>query len=92
MDGIILRELWRHARIRFHREKTHVCNMTGVRPEGCDVLKRLAQQEDLEARVRFQLQSKATPLGHDEYVRAQLELKSMEHDVLLSRIPSVADV
>ena len=80
----------RHARIRFHREKTHVWNMTGVGPEGCDVLKRLAQH--LEARVRFQLQSKATPLGHDEYVRAQLELKSMERDVLLSRIPSVADV
>ena len=33
-----------------------------------------------------------TQLGHDECVRAQLVLKSREHDVLLSRIPCVADL
>ena len=33
-----------------------------------------------------------SPLGHDEFVRAQLELKSREHDLLLSRIPSFSDL
>ena len=32
-----------------------------------------------------------TPLGHEKFVRRQLELKSREHDLLLSRIPSLAD-
>ena len=101
VHGIISRELWRYSRIRVHNGKTHVWNMAGVRPEGCDILERLAQQDDLEARVWTGSHVPAveqgililgTPLGHDEYVRAQLELKSSEHDVLLSRIPSVADV
>ena len=33
-----------------------------------------------------------TPSGHDQFVRTQLELKSREHDLFLSRIPSVADL
>ena len=33
-----------------------------------------------------------TPLGHDQFVRRQLESKSREHDLSLSRIPSVADL
>ena len=33
-----------------------------------------------------------TPLGHDEFVRRQLELKSREHELLLSRSPSLADL
>ena len=46
------RELWNHARIRVHNGKTHVWNMSGVRPVGCDMLQRLAEQHDPEARVR----------------------------------------
>ena len=33
-----------------------------------------------------------TPIGHQDFVAAQLELVRREHDVLLSRIPSINDV
>ena len=33
-----------------------------------------------------------TPLGHEDFVRAQLEHIVEEHNVLLERIPSVTDV
>ena len=98
---IAQRELWRHARIRVHSGKTHIWNMAGARPERCEVLERLAQQEDPEARVwtgsnvpleQQGIRILGTPLGHDEFVRAQLEMKSREHDVLLSRISSVEDL
>ena len=44
VHAIIQRELWTHARIRVHNGKTHVWNMSGVRPAGCDMLQRLAEQ------------------------------------------------
>ena len=100
VHAIIHRELWTHARIRVHNGKTHVWNMSGVRPAGCDMLQRLAEQHDREARVWTGSEVPAaeqgiiilgTPLGHDEFVRAQLELKSREHDLLISRIPSLSD-
>ena len=65
------------------------------------MLQRLAEQHDPEARVWTGSEVPAaeqgiiflgTPLGHDEFVRAQLELKSREHDLFLSRIPSLADL
>ena len=92
-------ELWTHARIRVHNGKTHVWNMSGVRPAGCDILQRFAEQHDPEARVwtgsgaaEQGIIILGTPLGHDEFVRAQLELKSRDHDLLLSRIPSLSDL
>ena len=65
------------------------------------MLQRLAEQLDPEARVWTGSEVPAaeqgiiilgTPLGHDEFVRAQLELKSREHGLLLSRIPSLSDL
>ena len=65
------------------------------------MLQRLAEQHDPEARVWTGSEVPAaeqgiiilgTPLGHDEFVRAQLELKSREHDLLLSRILSLSDL
>ena len=44
-------ELYRHARIRIHVGKTQVWNAAGERPEACDVLERIAQEEDPRARV-----------------------------------------
>ena len=53
--------------------------MSGVRPAGCDMLQRLAEQHDPEARVWTGSEVPAaeqgiiilgTPLGHDEFVRA----------------------
>ena len=79
VHGIIHRELWRRARIRVHSGKTHVWNMAGVRPEGCDVLERLAQQEDLEARVWTGSQ---VPDAEQDILISGT--KAMEHDVLFS--------
>ena len=45
------RVLWRHARIRVREGKSQVWNSGGVRPEFCDVLERIAQIADPEARV-----------------------------------------
>ena len=62
------------------------------------MLERLAQQRDPEASMCRGAGSKTrdlilgTPLGHDHFVRTQLELKSRELDLLLSRIPSLADL
>ena len=86
-------KLWTHARIRVHNGKTHVWNMSGVKPVGCDMLQRLTEQHDPEARAWTGSEVPAaeqgiiiilgTPLGHEEFVRRQLELKFREHDLLL---------
>ena len=77
VHAIIHRELWTNARIRVLYGKTHVWNMSGVRPVGCDMLQRLAEQHDPEARVWTGSEVPAaeqgiiilgTPLGHDEFV------------------------
>ena len=49
--GSVQQELWTHSRIRIHEGKTQVWNSGGERPEFCDVLERVAQATDPEARV-----------------------------------------
>ena len=77
---------------RYKTAKTHVSNVLSVRPVGCDMLQRLAEQHDREATVWTASEVLAaeqvtlilgTPLGHDEFVRRRLELKSREHDLPL---------
>ena len=73
-------------------------NMCGTRPAGCDLLERIAQQSDLEARVwrgsELPLDQKilGTPLGHRDFISAQLQQKMQNHRILLERIPAVTDV
>ena len=90
------RELWRHARIRVHGGKTQVWNSGGVRPEFCDVLGRIAQIADPEARVwkgsgvpttDQGIRVLGTPLGHADYVETQLRERLDDH-----HIPEVPDL
>ena len=92
-------ELFRHCRIRIHVGKTQVWNAAGIRPPACDMLERIAQASDSEARVwrgsevptsERGVRMLGTPLGHDDNVHLTRTLA--QHDVLLSRIPLVEDV
>ena len=76
-------------------------NMSGTRPVGCDLLERIAQQSDPEARVwrgselpmhQQGVTILGTPLGHPDFVSAQLQRKIQNHRILLERIPAVTDV
>ena len=94
-------ELYTHSRIRLNGGKTQVWNAAGLRPTACDYLERIVQAEDPDARVwrgsdlptREQgIRVLGTPLGHEDFVIAQLDALLDQHQVLLSRIPLLADV
>ena len=101
VHNILQEELYRHARIRIHVGKTQVWNAAGDRPPACDVLERIAQVSDPDARVwkgsgvateQQGIRILGTPLGHPHYVQAFMRKVLAEHEVLLSRIPLVEDV
>ena len=46
MYAIVQEELRVHACIRIHTGKTKVWNRAGVRPEACNILERIARQDD----------------------------------------------
>ena len=86
VHNILQEELYRHARIRIHVGKTQVWNAAGDRPPACDLLERIAQASDPEARVwkgsgvpleEQGVRILGTPLGHP-HLRASLPEKS--HD------------
>ena len=75
--------------------------MSGTRPASCHLLERIAQQSDPEVRVwrgsELPLDQQGvtilgTPLGHPDFVSAQLQQKIQDHRILLERILSVTDV
>ena len=81
--------------------KTQVWNSGGERPEFCNVLERVAQIADPEARVwrgsglpttEQGIRVLGTPLGHVDYVETQLRDRLEDHQVLLNRIPEVQDL
>ena len=72
-----------------------------MKPPGCDVMQGIAESFDPTALVwrgselsTFQQGMKvlATPLGHPDFVRANLEWKSISHQRFLDRIPLMEDV
>ena len=92
-----------HSRIRIHGGKTHVWNQAGVKPDACEALQRVAEALDPTGQVKVWRGSEVpsaeqgikvlgTPIGHPEFVAAHLERTLAEHQVLLSRIPSIPDV
>ena len=94
-------ELYTHSRIRLNGGETQVWNAASVRPTACDYLERIAQAEDPDARVwrgsdlptRDQgIRVLGTPVGHEDFVIAQLDALLDQHQVLLSRIPLITDV
>ena len=96
---VIGQELWRHAKISVHHWKTKVWNRGGTCPDACAALTE-ARMVDLGAVVwrgdtslprREQgLVILGAPVGQVEFV--QLEKKTVEHSVLLQRIPLVKNL
>ena len=94
-------ELRVHACIRIHTGTTKVWNRAGVRPEACNILERIARQDDPTAVVwkgsdiptsEQGLKILGTPLGHPDFVERHLEHVARKQQVLLDRIPLVPDV
>ena len=102
--GSLQRNLFSHARIRVHGGKTQVWNRSGIRPEGCDALERIAQAADPRARVwrgsgetdllpsQQGIVVLGTPLGDPAFIQARLEKKADAQRTLLERIPMVTDL
>ena len=87
---------------RMHQgAKTNVWNQAGVRPVACNAMERIARTNNPEAvvwmgstipTVEQGIKVLGTPIGHQDFVAAQLESVRREHEVLLNRIPSINDV
>ena len=89
--------LWADAGIRVHQGKTQIWNRAGEKPPGCEVLEQRARvmdptsvvwrgSNDLPACQRG-IKVLNTPLGQVEFIRAHLDLKTAEYQVLLDGIP-----
>ena len=98
MHAVVQEDLFVHACIRVHHGKTKVWNQAGVRPVACNALERIARTNNPEAVVwtgstiptaQQGIKVLGTPIGHQDFVAAQLESVRREHEVLLSRIPSI---
>ena len=90
-------ELQRHASIQINVGKTQVWNAGGERPQGCDILEMLAPEERVWRGSGVPLSEQGirvlgTPLGHPEYVNAQLLVTTTKHQCLLERIPAVPHI
>ena len=97
LQGALLTE----AGIRLNPSKTKIWNSAGVKPPGCNVLQMVAETFDPTAVVwrgsglptqQQGMKVLGTPLGHPEFVRTNLELKSISHQTFLDRIPLLQDV
>ena len=94
-------ELYTHSRIRLNGGKTQVWNAACLKPTACDYLEKIVQADDPDARVwrgselptrKQGIRVFGTPLGHEDFVIAQLDALLDQHQVLLSRIPLFANV
>ena len=86
-------ELQTRASIRIHGDKTKIWNQAGERPPICDVLERIAQQNNPRARVwrgsegptaQQGIKVLGTPLGHPDFIRQHLRDVSEEHERFLT--------
>ena len=93
--------LWAHARIAIHLGKTKVWNSSGVRPEICTVLERMARDTDRSARVwrgseipedQQGMKILGTPLGNPEFVRRSWHSSLRNTACCSKRIPLLDDV
>ena len=92
---IAIREvLWEHSRIQVHVGKTKVWNSGGMRPVACDMLERIAREnnpDNREVRVwrgggpnrERGISVLGTPLGHPDFVAVHLQKILEEHQILL---------
>ena len=89
--------LWAESGIQVHEGKTQFWNAIGESPPGHERLQRAAVLADPAAVVwrgsedlpshRRGIKVLGTPFGHQDIVRAQLEMLSAHHHTLLARIP-----
>ena len=95
------RELWREAGIQVHTGKTHVWNRSGTKPPECNAMQRRAVVNNPDARVwlgsevptRQQgIKVLGCPLGHDDFIAAELQALGAKHQILLQAIPAVQDL
>ena len=96
----IQENLWVHSSIRIGGGKTQVWNGAGSKPDICEVLDRVAQAADPEAKVwkgsevppnQQGLKILGAPFGHQECIAAQLERSFQKQETLIQRIPLVPD-
>ena len=96
------RELWAHAGIRINLGKTQIFNRAGVLPPDCQHIIRAGQQLNPPV-VVWQRDSAlppdqrgvtilGAPLGHLDFVKAQLRAKAEEHRILLNRVEAMTDL
>ena len=99
--ALLQEHLFGYSRIRINGGKTQVWNQAGVRPDACDILERIAQASDLQARVwkgpglpeeKQGMKVLGAPLGHPSFVQAFLVKKIEDQRTLLDRIPLLADL
>ena len=89
-----------NARIQMHLGKTQVWNRGGHMPPGCDSMQVAAQRVDPQARVwrgegpshEQGIRVLGIPIGHVDFVQAQLRSKTEMHRVLHERLLSVQDL
>ena len=96
------RALWEHAGIRINQGKTQIFNRAGVFPPGCHHILRAGRQLTPPVVVwrgdsalpsdQQGVTILGTPLGHVDFVRAQLRAKIEEHRLLLDRVEAVPDL
>ena len=85
---------WNHSRIRVHHGKTRIWNRGGTAPANCsdlvDSQGRQAWRGDPSLPSHEQgIKILGTPLGHRDFVAAQMQSLHREHEQLLQRIPEV---
>ena len=95
-------ELWAHSRIQVHQRKTQLWNRLGSPPSGWQALTAAARISDPEAVVwrgdpslllaEQGVKVLGTPLGHTEFLKAQLREVINSHSILWERIPSIPDL
>ena len=100
--GILQNVLLHHSSIRVHHGKIQVWNREGLAPRGIDVMQAVARIHDPDAivwrgdvslpTVDQGVQLLGTPLGHPDFVRAQLASLSTVHDRLLQQVPTIPDL
>ena len=101
IHSLLEESLWAESGIRVHEGETQLLNAMEESTWAREVAASsgscrscssgVAGSEDLPSHRRG-IKVLGTPLGHQDFVRAQLEMLSAYHHTLLARIPMVEDV
>ena len=94
--------LEQYARIQVHLGKTQVWNRGGHVPPACVEMQAAADRADPQSQARIWrgaglpsqqgIRVLGIPIGHKEYVQAELRATTEKHSILLNRIPLVQDL